>query len=938
MNSEMKEIFKNTIDPNESVRKRSEEQLNKFQKDPNILLQLPQTLMKDKDPIIKNTSSLFFKNAVIAEWSNEYFQQTRFYIINNMHNYYADVDGVTLVAFNSILIHIYNTEKMDVIVPFLKNNIALLKSGNPHQVGIVLNILEMIFSAEKIKYNLEHILELIFNTEGQTILTMLHEFIGQSNYKSAKIIMKILAKSYNYYAIPDFLCRVEIFSYIINISVEILKLPNNNDEYYMKTKKWTSFFLNKASNKGVKKFFKKTELSEFITEASRFSYIYDVFIKQLKMEHNDSPKAEPIKVNTTEFLTLCASNKTAYVYLEKDIVYLITDYIMSLNELNEEEEDCFEYNSEKYLRDKYHYFNYTLRNDASTLFCEIVKNLKHNVNAMNWLLDFFVQIFEAYKNNPSKENLRKKYGCLFLLSNIVHTIFRHDKEKFEYILNMYIFPDIKSNSPILRSQSCYFLSFVEEEVTPGNYLFEALDATIQALRQEHDAIKVDATLAINFFISNPSVSDRFKSYIPEVVQSILTLSSSHDIEPLTFLLDSIMQNYPNDISKFAPGLVSSLGSLIISHLSSNENEGDDRLMVISGFLRSVESIVMSMEDSGPLIMEVYNNFYNVLYYIFSEKKADFFQEALDLTNGFLFSLKRIEKSMCQLFGIILALPRDEIMIYPTEIADVIDNFVSFGVDIVLDPTVLSNIYNIITIYCLADDDNFYDEDFISGCKIIETLLLNVGEKLLALDPQRLAFFINTVIENICRLEEDSVALIYALEVIMHCYYLNPHDTACIMINKQYISRFFGTVFAKKKEFVRVHDKKICIRFLGKLFSADQASMKGYFDISQLVSFFASVLCTLPAAIETRNRLKKQDEESDEDEDYNYDASDDYMELEEDIYHSTVLDQFNPFSYIANIFTNTPQNSVAALVMRNMSNDQMRAINEVFNNNSGHPQQ
>lgn len=934
MNPEMREIFKNTLDSDENVRRGSEERLKTLQKDPNFLLQLPQTLMKDTDPIIKNTSSLFFKNAVITEWSNDYFEQTRYFIMNNLENYYAEADGVGIIAFNSILIHIYNVEKIQVIEKLLSKYIVLLKSGNQKQVEIVLNILELVFCAEKLKYNLESILDLLFNTQGQEVFSRLHEFIAQSNYKSAKIIIKICAKSYNYYSIPEFLCRPEIFSYIINIAVEIMKLPNTNDEYFMKTKKWASFFLNKAANKGVKKFFKKTELSDFIIDNSRFSYIYDVFIKQLKMDLSDTPRAEPIKINTTEFLTLCASNKKVYVFLEKDIVYLITEYIMSLHELNDEEEDSFQYNPEKYLRDKYHYFNYSLRNDASTLFCEIVKNLKHNTNAMNWLLDYFVQIFESYKVNPSKENIKKKYGALFLLSNVVHTIFKHDKKKFEYILNEYILSEIKSNNAILKSQSCYFLSFVEEEVTPGNYLFEALDATIQALRQDYDAIKVDATLAINFFISNPSVSERFKVHIPEIVQSILTLSSSHDIEPLTFLLDSIMQNYPSDISKFAPGLVSSLGSLIISHLSSNEAEGDDRLMVISGFLRSVESIVMSMEESEQLILEVYNNFYNVLYFIFSENKSDFFQEALDLTNGFLFALKRIEKSMWQLFGMILVLPRDEVMVYPTEISDIIDNVVSFGGDIILDPTVLQNIFNIISVYCLSDDDNFYDEDFICGCKIMETLLLNVGEKLFSVDPHRNSFFINTVIDNICRIDEESVALIYALEVIMHCFYINPHETINIMINKHYAERFFSTVFSKRKDFVRVHDKKICVRFLGKLFDLDQNTMKSLVNVTELNSFFTSIICTLPSAIETRNKLKREEENSDEEEeDYSLDASEEYNDLEEDIYHVTILEHFNPFNYIANSFTNTSQNSVATLVMRSMTNDQMTSINEVFSKNA-----
>lgn len=933
MNFEIKEIFKNSLNPNSDLRIASEKRLALLQKDYNFLLSLPYSLMKDNDNLVKKTSSMFFKNAVVSEWNNKEFEETKKIIISKLLDFFTHADEINIFSFNGILVHFLNNEPVEETNKFITTTSMMIRGNDMLQFKIGLQVLLQIWDADKIKYQLENILQIIYKTSGQELLSSLHVFVSKKDYKLSYEILKFIAKSYNYYTIPEFLVRIDVFSYTVNITLQILKIENCTDFYTMKCKKWAAIFLYKSCNKGVKKFYKNSELSDFIIEKSRFEYIFNIFMYQLKMD-NSHQFSIPIQTSTVQFLTLCASDKTAYKYMEKDLVFLISEYILPLHNLNEKEEEDFENDPETFLREKYHFFNNNLRNESSTLFCEIVKNLKHSTEGMNWLFTFFIQKLDLHKKNPNLENAKITHGVYFLFSNITHTLFKFSKKDFEKILNDYVFYDLKNSSLILKSQACYLLSFVEENITFDRNVIEALDTAVCLIRKRHPILSVDATLAMNFFISIPDIKEYFKKYIGEVIQSILTLSGSYDIEPLTYLLDNIMETFLNEVTEFAPSLVSSLGNLILSHLTSDQSENEDRIMVVSGFLRSVETIVSSVDKTKILTRDLYQNFYNVLFYIFSERKDNFYQEALDITNNFLYTFDSIDTSMWHLLSLIIGLPKDDIILYPTEISEIVDNLVCSGKETVLDNNIYFKLLSIIKIYCTEIEDTIYDDDFIAGCCVIETLLLNVGEKLFKLYPDNLDIFIKIITENIIKLDDDSSALIYGLEVIMNCFFIKPLETLHLLKINQFLEIFFNLIYKKRKEFCRVHDKKICVRFAGRLLSLCQSEVTDPIDYKKISKFFTSVFCSLPAAIEARNKLiDSKDENNEISEDYNDEASEEYNDLEEDIYFSTVLDIFDPYSYIYAILSSNSKGKVAELVMSSLSKEQFEAINEVFSKKS-----
>lgn len=928
MKEETRQIFSQTISPDVSKRHAAESALEELEKQPEFVMTLPHTCMNDEDPIIKRASAIYFKNTVIKQWSCGEFEDARKYLMANILDLFLNGDEVTRVSYNAIIVHILNMEKLSDLNEMFQKSAVFMKTSDANHIFTALNMYERVFDAEKIKYNLEQVLELMFSTAGNDILEKIRMLLEAKNYKIAKIGMIVLAKSYCYYSIPGFLSSVEVFSYVFNVALQTLSLSNINDEDFIETKKWASYFLYKSCSKGVKKFYKNAELSSYVVDPYRFQTIYSTFLRVIQER---TEYTIDIELYAIDFLVLLTSDADFFRYMESDLSYLISGYILPLYSLSEEEEDDFENTPDKFLREKYNFFGNELRNSLNTLFCEIITRIKQKQDVFHDVINYLVAILSNYREDPTHERMKAAYGGLFLLAGIKTTLMKRSRNVFEHIVANYVLPDLRANSLLLRSQACYFLSLVDEDLGIDGKMYEALDDVYKLMKSNHNVLKVEATLAMSFFLYNEAVSERFKPLIPETVESVLKLSNVYDIEPLTTLLDAIVERYPDEISSYVPELVGSISKITLSHLV-DEKEGDNKLMVVSGFLRSVENLVLSLDQGSYVLGQAYLNSYDLLLYILKESKSDFYQEALDILNSYVFMMKHIEGSMWGIFHTILRLPDDEITVYSSEIADLIDNFVTYGKVHMMDTDILGSIYSMISKLCLCNEENFFDDDFISGCRIIESMILNMGNELLEKDPSRLAFFVSVAVSGSKMIDESGPGMVYVLELIMNCFILRPRETVQMLQEQNHLHEFLENFFEHKNKLKRVHDKKICVLFLGTICGLHENTVPGL-DIQRFNRALVYVITSLPAAIKLRNQMKNDEEAMDQpDASEEYDASDDSRMdvLEEDIYFETSLDHFEPFGYISSILSSSIQGSYGNKAISTMTDQQKESISAVLN--------
>lgn len=931
MREETRQIFLQTIDPDSGRRHAAEEMLMSLEKQPGFVMSLPQTCMKDEDATVKRVAAIYFKNTVIKQWGAEEYGEARRYLVENILDLFLCGDSVTRTSYDAILVNIFNHEGLGELGSLFQKASVLMKSSEKSHVMAALNMYERIFDAEKIKYNLEQTLGVVFDTSGKDLLEKMHVFVESGQYDAVRVGMVVLAKSYCYYSIPDFLSGIGTFSYVFELALRLLNLKGGGEDF-LESKKWAAYFMYKACSKGIKKFYKNAELSSYVTELRRFEGVYSTFLKIIQER---SEQTVEIELYAIDFFVLLTSDAEFFRYIEPNLSYLISGYILPLYSLSESEEDDFENDADKYLREKYNFFGNDLRSSLNTLFCEMMGKVKQKEETFQGVVSYLVSILETSKKHPTHENVRMAYGAFFLLASIKSTLMKRARNVLEYVVVNHVIPGLRGDSMVLKSQACYFLSMIEEDLPIGDVALEALDNAHKLMKSEHRVLRVEGTLAMSFFLANEAASERFKMLIPETVQSVLTLSNTYDLEPLTILLDSIIEYYPEEISKYAPSLVESISRITLSHLTGAEEVEENKLMVISGFLRSMENLVLSLSPRSPALMHSYMNSYEVISFILKEERSDFYQEALDILNGYVYMIKEIEGSMWGLFQMALALPIDEITVYSSEIADLIDNFITYGKTNVMDVNILGSIYSVVSKLCLCNEENFFDDDFIGGCRIIESIVLNIGNDVISKDPSRLQFFLSVAMSGEKMIDDSGPAMVYVLELVMNCFILRPKETVQVLRAQGYLANFLEKLFASKNRFKRVHDKKICTLFVGTVCRLQDGEIPEL-EVRGLGKMLVATLTSLPAAIRHRNQMKDEEDvagpsmDSEDEEDFDASDASGMDILEEDIYFETALDHFEPFGYISSILSSPTSGSYAEKVISAMTGQQKESISAVLN--------
>ncbi|TBU18788.1 importin [Ordospora colligata] len=933
MNEEACSLFLQTIDVDSRKRNEAERILMEKEKDPVFVMSLIRGSMMDTNAIVKRVSSLYFKNAIINQWNNDAYALAKNRLIEEILDMFLYGDDVTRVSYNAILVHIFNKEKsLDRIEVLFEKASQFLKVPDVNHVYTALNMYSKVFEADEIRSNIESALEKIYGGSGRDILGKVHMFFEMGDYVMLKVGLNVLVKSYCYYSIPKYLSCIEAFSYVFGLALRTMGLENNEVEGVLDCKELAANFIYREYSKGLKKFYKNNELSEYVKDVSRLREVYPMF---LKVVQERSKLREEIEVCAVDFFALLVSDATFNEYVERDIPYLVFGYILPVYSLSEADEEDFEQDAEKYLREKYGYFRSTLRSNLNGLFREIVSKMKNNEEKFNEMLKCLVSVLDNCKENPSKENLRMAYGSFFLLASIKSTLMKKAMNVLVYVVMNHVIPNLRGECLVLKSQACYFLSIIEEDLPIGTEAIGLLDEVHALMMSSHRVLYVEATLAMSFFMSNEMASEKFKQLIPVVLESILRLLNAYDLEPLTILLDTITEYYPEEMVKYAPELVRSISGIVITHLSSTEELSEEKAMLVMGFLRNIESLILSLEHGSVVLEHAYMNSYDVLYFILNEGKEDFYQEMLDILNGYVFMIKRIERSMWGLFHMVLNLPIDDIAIYSSNVADLIDNFVTYGKESVMNTSILTGIYSVISKFCLCNEENFYEDEFMDGCRIIESIILNIGNEVVNADPSRLEFFLNVAISGLSMVDEAGTAMVYVLEVVMNSFILRPNDTIRILVEHKRLEEILRNLFTQRNNFKRVHDKKICMLFIGAVCGLRDGEIPGL-DMQGFIGFIVAVVTSLPAAIKLRNQMK---EEEDEEVDESYCEEEEYASsdgsygdvfLEEDIYFETSLDHFEPFGYISSILSQPMPGSYASRAVHEMSEKQKSTMFSVLN--------
>ncbi|KAM0680722.1 Nonsense-mediated mRNA decay protein 5 [Glugoides intestinalis] len=917
MDQRVKQLFLQTTSPNDILRNNAESQLKSLEKNVDFINYIRNVLMVDKDRILQQISSIYFMNAMEKYWKAQELASVIADIEKSILQLLTTEEKYPRLAYQKILHCIFDNSEKDVVIDIFNNSSAFLNSTDLHQNKAALMLFEEVFKSESLRFNLEDIVDIMFNKLGAVFTSKFTEYIASRKYSYAGTCMKIIAKAYSSYSIPEFLNRTDVFYGFFQLAGQLILLsetPEENDGF-MKMQKWTAFFLYKCASKGLKRYFKNSKFVEFIKEEQTLRVLYDSFNKLLSDHINKKQLHPRIPTICADFFILFSSNKRTKALIKSNYMALISSFILPAQKYCDDIEDCFEDNAENYLQTRYNYYNSDLRSSTSELFKEILqsdKEIEENV----------ISSLKKFLDEPvDKENAKTRYGVIGLLADTQKTIAKRlSKDGFHLFLIQYIFSDIASQYPFLVSQALYFLSLTESIETVDASLYAVLNRIVAFTNGENEIIAVEACLALNAFFFNEALQSIFKPIIPSLFEKILFFTKKYFLESLSTLCDSIIDCFTECITAYAPLFVQTICSSFMDHI---DNEKDDALPAISGCLTTIEKLVMTADDKPDIVNNIYIHASNIIYYVFKNQKTDFFQECFDLMNSFLFVLQNINESMFEIFTLALSSSKEEICLYPREVSDFIDNYLSYGKDRMITQTTLEQIYNCIDIFMPLNstDCDVYDEDFEAAYRIIDSLMLNAGSAAHRMNQNLIPAILHKIVSNYDFASTYDDLPVYALDSIMNCFIVVPEITVITL--GSFISTFFTQLDALKNKFIRVYDKKLLILFLCTLFKMSPTFSINYEIVCNV---FVLVMKTLPDAIKERNRLKQKEDDGKED-----DYSSDYTagDIFEDIYFETVLDKLDVYEFVRNALSAITVDTIGANTIAAMDPASISAIKLVL---------
>lgn len=921
MDQNLKQLFLQTTSSSGAIRNAAESQLKSLEKNTEFLNYVRNVLMKDQDRILQQISSLYFMNAIEKHWKTPELKGVITDLENNILSLLLIEDKYPKLAYQKILQCALENSNKKTILQIFTSSGDFLSSEDIHQNRAALTLFEEVFGSDSLRFNMEDILDVMFNTFGAVFTTKFTGYLVARKFSCAGSCMKILTKSYSQYRLPVFLDTLNVFTGYVQLAIQILNMKGETGDGFQKMQKWAAVFIYKAANKGLKKYYKNAVFVQFIRDPSTLELFYNTFNKLLNDYITQSPLHSRIPVIVANFFSLFAGSKRARQFIKGNYMLLISSFILPVQSYDEDMKDAFENEEDTYLQARYNFFNGDLRSATTELFDEILRCDKEIeisvISSMKMFLD----------SGINEANAATIFGVIGLLADSQRSFMRSiSNEEFHQFLVGYIFPALDSPYLFLRSQALYFLSLTESIEIVDGHVYEALKKIFDMTNGDNNILSVEACLSLNAFFYIKSLHPLFKPIIPSLFEKILAFTKKYFLESLSTLCDSIIDCFTDEITNYAPLFVQTICSSFMDHIESEKN---DKLATISGCLSTIEKLVMTADDKPEIVLSIYQSVSTIIYYVFKNQKVDFFQECFDLMNSFFYVLRCINESMFEIFVLSLSVNKEELCLYPREICDYIDNFLTYGGEQIIIPKTLELIYNCIDIFMPINSEEceIYDEDIEAACRIIDSLMLNCGRVVHQLNQNLIPALLHKIITNYDFIATYDSLPVFALNSIENCFIISPE----IALNtlSTFTESFFSELDAHKNKFIRVYDKKLFLLFVGSLFKLKVINSIRYESFCALL---AHTIATLPDAIKKRNKLKEKEEkkrdisdEEDDDDDSECEAGAVY----EDIYFETILDKFDAFAFTRDTLSSISPGTVGERVIATLNSSQVAQIKQTL---------
>jgi hypothetical protein len=168
------------------------------------------------------------------------------------------------------------------------------------------------------------------------------------------------------------------------------------------------------------------------------------------------------------------------------------------------------------------------------------------------------------------------------------------------------------------------------------------------------------------------------------------------------------------------------------------DDAEDKTMAAMGVLKTLSSLVLAVESSTPLVLELEVIIIPAVKFILEHSILDLFEEAFEIVGTSLFCSKQVSPIMWTVFPLIYQTFKQDALEYLEEMLPSLDNYIAYGKEVFVQEPQHQNLIvdMIVTVF---NDKNSGEADRIRACQLMESLMLNLRGHIDAVCAVNLAY-------------------------------------------------------------------------------------------------------------------------------------------------------------------------------------------------------
>ncbi|KAH9168755.1 ARM repeat-containing protein [Lactarius sanguifluus] len=515
---------------------------------------------------------------------------------------------------------------------------------------------------------------------------------------------------------------------VVNLRIPDGAVPADEEERerseWWKAKKWAYGILGRLFHRfGNPSQLPSPLQEEYGTFAQHFvtsfaPEIFKVYLHQIELYVSGQVwLSKKCQYQILQFFTECVKPQSTWALLKPHFESLVSNFVFPNLSFTPARQELWQSDPIDYTRTSIdEYENYSSPVAAATTFlCRLVSS--RTKATFLPILGFVNSVLDAQPAAP------QRFGALNMLSALSPFAMRHPdvKHKMEGFTLQHILPEFTAQEGYMRAVS---LSKVFRAVAAG-------------LDDAELPVRVHAALTLTEMVSShESVKAAVAPQVGKVIQDLLKLSDETDLDILNSSMETMVEHFQDELLPVAAQLTARLCEsymrLVREAIASEENapkgedletfmeaeSDDDKTYAAMGVAKTLSTIVSSIDSSPEILAQVQEVIIPVIRYTLENKVLDLFDNVYELVDSLTFKSRSISPNMWPVYSGRTAID------FLDEMLPSLDNFVSYGTDIFRSRADYRQ--KALDIYTTAlSSDHLGDNDRVNGCKLAESLLLNL---------------------------------------------------------------------------------------------------------------------------------------------------------------------------------------------------------------------